>query len=309
MVPLFQTTEELLIAWILDGRSSDRRVMRLKERMPSACMNDSTRIACTIGFLFLFAFSVYGDSPLSIELAPYIGRLKTVSVELNGKEHAFLFDTAGGVAILTPDVAKEICEPFGRITLFRMSGERLDLQQCGAQTLKMGDFETQAETAVLDLMALLPEGAPAIGGLLSLNAFHDQIVTIDLKNNLLTIETESSVQQRIRDMSPLRMRRSSSPTGNSLDVFIAVRGGSHTLWFELDSANLSDVLVSPHAARQLGVSLPDIELQLEGLPTPLKAKATERDLIYDGALNAAVMEKLVLTIHFRANKIWGKIHP
>src|SRR6185312_3367095 len=66
-----------------------------------------------------------------IELEPYLGVLWAFRGRLGGHEGLFLLDTGGGTTVLTPAAAKLAgCTPWGRITGFRMRGDRLDLTRC-----------------------------------------------------------------------------------------------------------------------------------------------------------------------------------
>jgi Aspartyl protease len=58
--------------------------------------------------------------------------MKRVHVRVNGTPAWMILDTGGGWSIASPSLAKSIgCKPFGQITGFRMSGEKIATQQCG----------------------------------------------------------------------------------------------------------------------------------------------------------------------------------
>ena len=44
--------------------------------------------------------------PLVVKLQPYVGDLVTLSLEVGGRRGKFLFDTGGGITMLTPAFAK-----------------------------------------------------------------------------------------------------------------------------------------------------------------------------------------------------------
>jgi len=160
----------------------------------------------------------------------------------------------------------------------------------------------------LDLMALL-KGAPPIGGVVSLHTFRDRAFTLDLAANRLVLESRRSLAKRITKMPQVSIRTSRQAGGAALDVFLAVDTPNGSIWLELDSGNAGPVLLSPHALTQLGLSLRDDEarqvtLNVRGLgPTPLEVAV--KDLIYDGLLNAAFLESVVLTVDLPSERAWA----
>lgn len=110
-----------------------------------------------------------------IELFPIKGALRGVDVEIAGKTHRFIFDTGGGVNIISPEVARAIgCKPFGRITGFRMNGQRLDFPQCEGVELSLSNLSVITNSAVFEISSLLPADWPKIDGLISLKTdVHD----------------------------------------------------------------------------------------------------------------------------------------
>ncbi|UCF77820.1 MAG: aspartyl protease family protein [Candidatus Eiseniibacteriota bacterium] len=258
---------------------------------------------------------------VNIQLEDYMNVLQAVQVELGSDTLPFIFDTGGGLTIITPQVADRIhCDPYGRVTGFRMSGERVDLQRCGELSLKVGGLSLKVETTVFDLMSLLPEGWPELGGVISLQTFRDRILTLDLAANRMTVETETSASDRVAQMKQMSARLDNQCGGSCLDVFIEVRAERGSIWLELDTGNSGHLLLAPHACRQLGLErdendekpgedpslLGEVVLDFVGLgPIPVVAK--EQEMIYDGLINAATIRKLLLTMDLRTGEIWGKV--
>ncbi|KPJ61551.1 MAG: hypothetical protein AMJ46_00040 [Latescibacteria bacterium DG_63] len=256
-----------------------------------------------------------------------MGLLQIVQVEIGSETWPFIFDTGGGLTLLTPQLAERIgCRPYGRVTGFRMSGERLDLERCGEMDLKVGEMPLRAEASVFDLMSLLPDGWPELGGLVSLHTFQNRILTLDMAANRLTLETESSFAQRIADMKKMSARLNHQCGGSGLDIFIEVRAREGSLWLELDTGNVGSLLLAPHACRQLGVSretsgeesrastgpggseVPSFEITLDfvGLG-PVRVDAKQQEMIYDGVINADTVRRLLLTMDIRTGQVWGKV--
>jgi hypothetical protein len=250
---------------------------------------------------------------VELRLAAYVASLRTIAVRVvDETPMPFLLDTGGGFTVLTPEVARAAgCIPFGRVTGFRSSGERLDFPRCGPVTLTLGSLVVRTEAAIFDLAPLL-KGAPPVGGIISLHTLQGRAVTLDLKANRLIIETSTSLAHRIRGASEIPVRASRQAGGAALDLFLEARTAQGSIWLELDSGNAGPVLISPHAMAQLGLSLsPEqpgrVALEVPGLGAT-SVDAVVKDLIYDGLLNAAFLESIVLTVDLVAERAWATRH-
>lgn len=245
-----------------------------------------------------------------LHLAPYMGRLRTVEVAVGDRTLPFLLDTGGGVSLVTPSVAGILgCKPFGRGVGFRHDGSPIAMQRCPPVALRVDGWSAAPrEVGVYDLMALLPDGLPVLGGVVALNTFDDRVVTLDLGSDSLVVEGRGSRVLRLEGASELRMREAHQAAGASLDVFLAVAAEEGPLWFELDSGNAGPVLLAPHAAEELGLDLSTTEprtvtLTLEGYG-PVTVEALEKDMIYDGLFNAAFLETVTLTLDLLNERAW-----
>lgn len=247
-------------------------------------------------------------APVDLVLRPYIATLRTVAVTVGNETLPFLFDTGGGFTVLTPEVARGAgCTPFGRLSGFRSSGERLDLPRCGPVKLVVGDVPLVGEVAVLDVMRLL-EGAPTVGGILSLQSLEGRAFTLDLAGNRLVLESPGSLATRTAGRPPVAVRLSRQAGGAALDLFLEVVSPGGSLWLELDSGNAGPVLLSPHALTQLGLAIKGEEpqrvtLDVRGLG-PTAVDAVTRDLIYDGLLNARFLESVVISVDLASGRAW-----
>jgi hypothetical protein len=245
---------------------------------------------------------------VELRLAAYVASLRTIGVRVLDETIPFLLDTGGGLTVLTPEVARAAgCNPFGRVTAFRSSGERLDFPRCGPVTLTLGSLVVRTEAAIFDLAPLL-KGAPPVGGVISLHTLRGRAVTLDLKANRLIIETSTSLARRVRGASEIPVRASRQAGGAALDLFLEARTPHGSIWLELDSGNAGPVLISPHAMAQLGVSLSpegprQIALDVPSLGS-IPVDVVLKDLIYDGLLNAAFLELVVLTIELTSERAW-----
>lgn len=243
-----------------------------------------------------------------IPLNEYVAGLKTIEVAVAADTLPFLFDTGGGGALVTPEVAEAMgCEPFGRITGFRHTGEAVSAPRCGSTTLALAGWPVEVEAGPYDLMSLL-RGAPVVGGLIGLTAFVGDTVTVDWGGSRLIVESPESFRTRIAEARSLQVRPSRQGGGAFLDIFVRVAAARGDLWLEMDSGNTGPVLLSPHAARQLGLELSPSEpraviLEFPGFG-PVEIMAVERETIYDGLLNAAFHSAYIVTLDLARMQAW-----
>ena len=245
-----------------------------------------------------------------LDLKPYAGTdLRTVDVTVGGQSSPFIFDTGGGLTILTPEQIKNAgCAPFGQVVGFRADGSKLTMHRCGPVIIEIGGYRVREEVEPFDLMSLLGKGAPPVGGLLGLNAFDGKAVTLDLAHNRVVVETRHSLARRIRDMHPIPIRIVRG-AGGDVEPFIEVRARTGTLWMEVDSGNNGPVFLAPNAQQQLGIQIPQgkkrrLDLDVVGLGK-IPATVASRNMIYDGQLDPGFLKQLVLTVDFNRRKAWA----
>lgn len=255
-------------------------------------------------------------APKTLSLKPYVGRLVTLDVQVGNQETRMLFDTGAGVTAVTPEMASALdCTPFGRLVGHRMSGERVEFEKCGRQTLMLGGLGASSDVYVFDLMALLPEGLPALGGIVSLSSITEHPFTLDLAGQKLIIETDRSLRQRTKDakQADLRIMKGTGGDGE-ITALVRIEAETGDLWFLLDSANLDHVFLAPHAIDQLGAavepelfSAPDevgeLEFEFAG-GYSFSATTRVSEILYDGALNEDVMRRYLITFDIQNEKIW-----
>lgn len=253
------------------------------------------------------------ERPVELLLEPYAGRLHRLPVRIRGSSFPFLFDTGGGLTLIDPDLAPRAgCEPHGRLVGFRMSGERVEFQQCGESQIGLGPLELPRYLAIFDLMALLPDGLPPLSGVASLHTLQGHAFTLDLGENRLTIETDSSLAERVRDISELRLHLERDMEGRGLSAYIEAGAERGSLRLLLDSGNLAGFILAPHALEQLGVvpapdgSVPDLELDIVGLGR-VRTSIVVDDIRHDGVIGAEFLERIVLTLDLRTGRAWARL--
>lgn len=243
--------------------------------------------------------------------SPFLGTpLRTVQVSVGDTTLPFLFDTGGGGTLLTPAAAAAMgCAPFGRVTGFRHSGEKIHGERCPAAPVTVGGWTAPArETGVYDLMALLPDGVPELGGLVALNTFEGLALTLDLASDQIVVESRGSLEHRVAGMVETPYREGRQSGGAMLDPFLSFHAPGGPVWFELDSGNTGPVLIAPHTAAQLGLELsPDeprtVTLDLVGFG-PVDVAALEKEMIYDGLLNAGFLARYRVTLDLDRKRAW-----
>jgi len=231
-------------------------------------------------------------APEVLALSPFMKtELRTVEVSVGGRPLRFLFDTGGGITVISPQVAELVgCMPAGRLTAHRMSGERIDAPRCDAVPLRLGSVALVPDAIVMDLAKLMPPEWERVDGLVSLQTIEELPFTLSLAENQLVLETRSSLAERVSAMEPQTFRVARPAGGAAVDVFVQPRAG---LWMILDSGNIDRVVLAPHAAKQLGDGA-----TFEGLP------ARELDIIYDGNLGTSYLSKRVVSVDLAGGRMW-----
>lgn len=243
--------------------------------------------------------------PVSLPLQRFPHGLWAIEVGLSGETHPFLFDTGAGLTTITTDLAERAgLRPSGRLTGFRMTGERVDLARCPDVTLDLGGRPIHHEVlGVLDLMALLPDDFPTIGGVLALNSFLDQPFTANFRDGELVLESDA----RTDSMTSLDIRVGRPLQGLAVEVYVAARRGQATVWLELDTANTGPVLLAPHAANQLRIESNErtcaAELEIVS-GARWKTDVVIRDLIIDGNLGATFVRDRAWALDLREPALW-----
>ncbi|WP_041592540.1 aspartyl protease family protein [Terriglobus roseus] len=135
-----------------------------------------------LGIAALTQQGVAQSQPTTIALKPYLGVLWSFGAEIGGKPGVFLFDTGGGITVITPESAKAIgCAPWGQLSGFRMRGDRVDMTRCNDVSVRAnGATLMTATVGVFDFAKLLPKDAPPLAGSVALSSFTGKVVTIDL---------------------------------------------------------------------------------------------------------------------------------
>lgn len=236
---------------------------------------------------------------IRVPLKNYFRGLKTANVSIEGIEYSFLVDTGGGRTAITPEVAAKLnCQPRGHDVAYRMNGESVIFRNCPHVRAMLGSFELQvAPVAVFDLSSLLPKELPRVDGVLSLDSFRGQSISLDWAGNLLIVHSAAD-----RTANPdLKLRFATGENGAALTVFVAVRGATVPLWFLLDSGNIRGTLVSRHALEDGSVSMDadSVSYLSVGGRDAVGFKIVPDTINYDGVFGADFLQGRVVTLDLR----------
>ncbi|WP_198150538.1 retropepsin-like aspartic protease [Gluconobacter cerinus] len=222
----------------------------------------------------------------------------------------FMFDSGIGTSGITPDTAKRIgCIPWGKVTGFRAIGERLDLSRCNTTSVTVGAFRvSMPQLVVIDLEKLMGPSAQKFSGILGLDLFVGQIVTLDLAHNRVIREDRHSLAMIERSATevPIRLVRAAEGAALTADLGISTRQGM--LWMEIDTGNYGPSLIDRKAAQLVNLDANKTDRQgWRVTPKPgleASGRAVVHDLILDGDLGRDVLRQWLVTLDLARGKGW-----
>lgn len=176
--------------------------------------------------------------------------LVIVSVVLGGEIHADVaLDTGAGLDGLAPSIVEKLHgKPAGVFTGFRTGGERLDLPLFIIPELRIGPIVKK--NAVVSTWAVFDQ--LHFGGVISMNDFRQQALTLDFPNKQIIFETNRSLRNRLNSGVPIPLKFDDE-RGVALDIFPEVLIGGHTAQCEMDTGT-PDSAFSIRYMELLGIS-------------------------------------------------------
>lgn len=250
------------------------------------------------------------EKPQVIKLERFRKALWKVHVTINGVPGDFLFDTGGGVTLLSKDYASKIeCKYWGRNTGYNMFGKRGDDAHCDGVQLMAGEVAlTPVSVGHIDFGDQFP-GDKAPDGLLSLDAFDGKAITIDQVAGTLTIETPSSLAERVANMKELPMRLVRDCSARCLNAFVAVPTPKGLTWLILDSGAGGVSLIARDYADAFGLDSAvkmGQRLRVDIAPgVNVDSPVMIADMIMDGNLGQPFMSQYLLTLDMDRGKLWA----
>lgn len=250
--------------------------------------------------------------PTVIPLGTYLGVLPSVQVRFAGRTHTMLLDTGGGLTVVTPASAAAMgCHPWGRLTGFRMRGDRVDMRRCDRVKMTLAGLAMRVpEVGVWDFGKVLPRNAPPLAGSIALDAFGRRVVTLDLADRRFIVETRASLAARLRREHavavPVRFER--EVDGESLEPLIGIDTRRGRVWMEIDSGSDGAVIVNRPLARALGLDpagrrLQPMAVSIGGV-LPLRAPAQMMNLVIDGDIGEPVLRHWIVTVDLAHRRMW-----
>jgi hypothetical protein len=252
--------------------------------------------------------------PIAVfQLQPHPGGTHMITLRATVRSHEgnFVFDTGGGVTYISPAFAQTIgCKPWGQLSGFVLTGQRLDMQRCDKLDFDIDGWFFRAPIAgVFDLMKFMPPNVPKIDGSIGLDLFAGRAVTLSLADRTLTVESAASLRQRQRKGKEISIRLVRELEGIALAVVVGVMTPEGTAWMELDSGNGGANVIAKHIAPLLNLKTdvkgpqPAKFMLVGGIPVTGDARVNET-LIMDGNIGTRFMIDWDVTFDLAKGRAW-----
>lgn len=278
----------------------------MKKEIPMKIARKSKRLLFGVALLCCIGASA-AQTAIRLPLEPYRNRL-AARIEVAGKPRLFQFDTAGGITLISPALAKEIgCTPWGNLTGFHMTGTKLSFPRCDAVRMAW-----KGTPLALPVVGVEDVGSPEspTDGLLSLDAFAGRTISIDFAAGDFVIETPQSAAERIRGATELPARIARELGGRALSMFVDVPTAHGPLPMELDSGNGGTILVSRNNLALLGLDAKTDAPQTGkfAIAPGIEAQGLifGPDLVIDGNLGMPFLRDWVVTLDLAQGRVWLK---
>jgi hypothetical protein len=249
-------------------------------------------------------------APTIIQLEPYLGDHWGFRAKINGHEGLFMMDTGGGLTALAPEMAAQAgCKPWGQLTGFRMRGDRLDLKRCDNVAIDIGDLTLHLPTTgIWDFNKMLPKDAAPLAANVGLDAFAGHVLTLDIHNRQLIIETPKSLRARIAAAKQVPVQFIKEVEGYSITFAVALDLPKGRVWMSLDSGDDAAITIGTHLAAEMGLDpekkgAQPLDTALSG-GVPLHGSAYVKDIIFDGNIGAPIISSWVVTIDLVDQRVW-----
>ena len=188
------------------------------------------------------------------------------------------------------------------------------MARCDGLAFEAGGQQLRAPVAgVMQVAELFAKDAPPIEGLLALDAFAGQTITIDFGGGKLYLETPASAAQRVAGAREIPIVLSREAQGMALAVNVEVTTPQGIARFELDSGNGGTLLVSkPYA------SLFDLDPEAEGPQAAsievapgivAEGLAFTPDMNIDGNLGMPFLKDWIVTLDLADGRMWLRRNP
>lgn len=261
------------------------------------------------------ALGAQSPAPVTvIELGPYPSttRAFTVRASVGGHDGVFLWDTGEGVSMITPAFAQRVdCKPWGQVTGYRMTGDRIDAPHCDDLAFDVRGTRLPAPSVIVyDVSKFTSPGAPPLDGALGLDLFAGRAITFQLTRGTITVESPASLAARVPRATEVPVRLVRDGEGLSLTVNLGVPTPSGMAWMELDSGNSGpSMFIARYLAAQFQVDTmrqapQAVQLTIGGrVPVRTVARTLPRMAI-DGNLGVTFLREWDVTLDLVAGRAW-----
>jgi hypothetical protein len=192
--------------------------------------------------------------------------------------------------------------------MFKMTGERVTMTRCDNIRVRAGGGAAVRPTVgVFDLMALLPKEAPVVDGLLGLDIFDGQAITLDQRRKAILVETPASLARRAAAGRALPIRLVRDAQGLALTVDAAVATPKGNAWMELDTGNFGGFIIGEHMAPLFALdpksrATQQVTLTIAGVAA--QGDAEVKDLIMDGNIGQRFLRQWLVTLDLKNTRAW-----
>ncbi len=235
---------------------------------------------------------------------------EAVAAKIGDRQGLFLFDSGAGTSAVTPVFAKTIgCKPWGKVTGFRATGERLDLPRCNETEVAIGSvMRRMPQLSVVDLKQFMGPIGDKFDGAIALDVFVKHTITLDVARHQIIVEDARSlerIKQTAREV-PIRLVRDTE--GAALTVDLGVPTSLGVAWMEIDTGNYGPSLIDKHVAQLVGLA-PDKSGNQQWtteLEPNLHAagSAVVKNLIMDGDIGRDVLTHWSVTLDLANERGW-----
>ncbi len=260
------------------------------------------------------------NEPVTIQLQKVSTHqgLRTVQVSIGNQHLLFLFSTGSGITSISTAAAKTcglttdgiVKNTDNRCVL--NSGLRIPLMN-----VAFGEYFTSIENVMVsdEPVQQAAEQGVKVDGILALNAFPNNILTIDLMGNRLILENEQSMTVRKAGLLELASVFTSGNEGYASQVFLQSTIAGHPLRLLFDTGNDDNVILSKEAAKSISAAPDSIidaasKLNIKDQPIAVHDAIAETlhcsvtDLCIDGRLNFSFISGNSWTIDQKHRKLY-----
>ncbi len=212
--------------------------------------------------LILFHFVALANAQKTIPVTISKNGHILVKAKINNVEGNFILDTGAGLHVISNRFYQKVRQHVldsSYFTAFRHTGERLDGMLYQFKDVSLPPLSH--ENAWVGVYAGFDE--MGFDGLISCKLIEDDIVTVDVKNKQLIVESAATVEPKIKATIPLFIH---SDRGRTLDVFIKTQiDSTHSAIMEFDTgAGYSPILIHARYIAYTGTDTTTLDIRQRG---------------------------------------------